>query len=312
MAIIAIAGGTGGVGRTIVDVLTRESKHEVVVLTRKTRENDPILNRAKQVEVDYANITSLSQTLEKYKIHTIVSTIALYSDETSASQLNLIKAAEEAGSTERFIPSEYSFIQTEDLLPLDPSIKYFLDAANLLKTTNLQSTRVIPGFFMDYWGMPHVASNLQHITFGVDMASCQAVIPGDGNDVIGMTYTCDMAIFIARLLEVQEWEEFSVVVGDEVTYNQLVRIGEEVRGGKFKVVYDSVDKVKEGAVTVPPMPDGIGYSREELVEVTALVNRLIIGKVFNFPAGIRSSARFPDLQLVKVRDLVAKAWEGKE
>jgi phosphoserine aminotransferase len=35
MAIIAVAGGTGAVGKTIVDVLTQDSKHEVVVLTRK-------------------------------------------------------------------------------------------------------------------------------------------------------------------------------------------------------------------------------------------------------------------------------------
>jgi phosphoserine aminotransferase len=116
------------------------------------------------------------------------------------------------------------------LLPLDPSIKYFLDAADLLRETQLQFTRVIPGFFMDYWGIPHVKTNIEHITFAVDMVNCEAVIPGDGNDVVGMTYTYDMAAFIAELLEVEEWEEFSVVVGDEVTFNQLLEIGEEVRG----------------------------------------------------------------------------------
>lgn len=35
MPVVAVAGGTGGVGKTIVDVLTQEAKHQVVVLTRK-------------------------------------------------------------------------------------------------------------------------------------------------------------------------------------------------------------------------------------------------------------------------------------
>jgi phosphoserine aminotransferase len=252
----------------------------------------------------------------------------LYSEEDSTSQLNLIKAADKAGPAERFIPSEYSFIQTEEyanltrktiyrsnllfsLLPHDPSIKLFLDAANLLKSTSLQFTRVIPGFFMDYWAMPHVQSHLEHLTFGVDMTSCTAVIPGDGNDKIGMTYTYDMAAFIAQLLERNDWDEFSVIIADEVTYNQLVQLGEEVRGRKFKVVYDNPEKVKEGNVTVPPQPESVGYSEQELVETTALVDRLVLAKVFDFPANVRANAKFPDLKLVKARELVTQAWEGK-
>lgn len=200
----------------------------------QTRESDAVLNRVKQIEVDYSDVASLTQILEAHKVHTVISALSLFEDEHSVSQLNLIRAAEDAPSTRRFIPSEYSFIQTEDLVPIDPSIKYFLDAANQLKgSKTLQFTRVVPGFFMDYWGMPHVRTNIKPMTFGVDMQSCEAVIPGDGNDVICMTYTYDMAVFMARLLEVEHWEEFSVVVGDEVTFNQLVEAGERIRGKFF-------------------------------------------------------------------------------
>lgn len=34
MAVIAVAGGTGGVGKTIVERLAEESKFQVIVLTR--------------------------------------------------------------------------------------------------------------------------------------------------------------------------------------------------------------------------------------------------------------------------------------
>ena len=83
---------------------------------------------------------------------------------------------------------------------------------------------------MDYWGMPHVRSHLLHLTFMVDMINCRATIPGNGDDIIAMTYTYDMAKFIVKLLETEDWPEFSVVVGDEITCNQLVAMGEEVRG----------------------------------------------------------------------------------
>ncbi|KKK15762.1 hypothetical protein P175DRAFT_0428272 [Aspergillus ochraceoroseus IBT 24754] len=310
MAVIAVAGGTGGVGRTIVNVLLQESKHQVIVLTRKAT-TSPIPERLQQVEVDYRDVSALVRTLEQYEIDTVVSAISLYSDETSESQLNLIKAAEKSIPTRRFIPSEYSYIQTEDLLPIDPGVKYFIDAAKLLQNGNLKYTRVIPGFFMDYWGMPHVRTNLQPFTFGIDIASGHAAIPGDGNDVIGMTYTYDMAAFIARLLHVEEWPEFSVIVGDDITYNQLIELGEQVRGKKFRVVHDSPEQIKEGNVTVPPMPEGLEYTQEELRETTALVSRLTIAQVFDFPAGIRSNSKFPDLKLVQVKEFIDNAWKGK-
>lgn len=34
MTIIAVAGGTGGVGRTIVETLVQQAKHQVILLTR--------------------------------------------------------------------------------------------------------------------------------------------------------------------------------------------------------------------------------------------------------------------------------------
>jgi uncharacterized protein YbjT (DUF2867 family) len=37
MVVVAVIGGTGNVGKTIVDALRDDGKHEVVVLTRKVR-----------------------------------------------------------------------------------------------------------------------------------------------------------------------------------------------------------------------------------------------------------------------------------
>jgi predicted dinucleotide-binding enzyme len=42
MVTVAVIGGTGNVGKTIVDAFLADGKHEVIVITRKVRLN-PIL-----------------------------------------------------------------------------------------------------------------------------------------------------------------------------------------------------------------------------------------------------------------------------
>ncbi|CAI7615903.1 unnamed protein product [Penicillium discolor] len=305
MTVIAVAGGTGGVGKTIVEKLV-DSKFDIVVLSRGVKK-DLSSQNIQNVQINYEDIPSMARVLEQHNIHTIISAIGLVSDETSQSQLNLIEAAEKSASTKRFIPSEYSFVQTTELLPIDPSIQYWLDAADRLKASGLQYTRVIPGFFMDYWGMPHIQTHLQPFTFGIDISSGTAAIPGDGNNVICMTYTYDMATYLVKALDLDEWPEFTVIVGDEVTYNQVLGMAEEFTGKKFKVTYDSLERIKTGDVTVPPQPEGIEYSSDELKEVTALVSRLTVNNVFQLP-GDRLNTRFPEVKPITMRQFLHNAW----
>ncbi|KAJ5473381.1 hypothetical protein N7475_002947 [Penicillium sp. IBT 31633x] len=306
MSIIAVAGGTGGVGRTIIEKLL-ESEFDVVVLTRSVRQNSDS-EKVQILQINYDDIPSMAHELERHNIHTIISAIGLVSDETSQSQLNLIEAAEKSASTKRFIPSEYSFVQTPELLPIDPSIQYWLDAANRLKASGLKYTRVIPGFFMDYWGMPRLQSHLQPFTFGIDISSGTAAIPGDGNNVICMTYTYDMATYLVKALELDEWPKFTVIVGDEVTYNQILSMAEEFTGKRFKVTYDTPDQIESGDVTIPPQPEGIVYSSDEVKEVTALVSRLTVNNVFQLPND-RLNTRFPAIKPVSMREFLQNAWK---
>jgi hypothetical protein len=45
-----------------------------------------------------------------------------------------------------------------------------------------------------------------------------------------MTYTYDMAQYMIKALDLDEWPEFSVVVGDQITYNQILAIVENILG----------------------------------------------------------------------------------
>ncbi|RAH72544.1 uncharacterized protein BO66DRAFT_427032 [Aspergillus aculeatinus CBS 121060] len=313
MTVIAVAGGTGGVGRTIVETLLEETTHKIIILTRSTPQ-DPPTSRAQHLQIDYDDIPALTDLLTTEGITTIISAIGITTDATSQAQLNLIDAAEQSPTVTRFLPSEYSFIQTADLLEIDPSIKHWLAAANKLHhdAPSLNFTRVIPGFFMDYWGMPHVRTHLQPGVFGIDVPNGRAAIPGDGNDRLCMTYTYDMARFVVRLLEevdAAEWPEFSVVVGDVVTYNELLGLVEDIRGRKFSVVYDSPEEINQGQVTVPAVPEGC--TEAEAHEVTVLVSRLTIAGVFDLPVEGRLNARFPEIKPVKVKEFLVDAWKGK-
>ncbi|KAF5255614.1 hypothetical protein FOXYS1_13965 [Fusarium oxysporum] len=106
MAIVAIAGGTGGVGKTIVEHLQHHGAHKLFILGRKApAESTP--ESPTFLVVDYSNVEALTILLEDHKIDTVVSAINLETDAGGQSQLSLIAAAEKSQTTRRLIPSEF-------------------------------------------------------------------------------------------------------------------------------------------------------------------------------------------------------------
>ena len=183
---------------------------------------------------------------------------------------------------------------------------------------------------MDYWGMPHVKSNPAPFTFGIDMQNCQAAIPGDGNVPLSLTYSRDLARFVVRTLDLDEWPEFSIGVGDGLTFNQMLRLAEEARGkfagsshlirndelilvvGKeFQVTYDSVEKVNEGEVTMLPIPKGAPFSEDEMKEYNALFGQLTLREAFHVQTENRLNSKFPDLVPLNFQQFLDEAWRGR-
>lgn len=79
---------------------------------------DQGLQKVQAVQIDYDDVHSMTQALERHNIHAVISAIGLVSDETSQSQLNLIEAADKSSVTKRFVPSEYSFVQTAEYVSI--------------------------------------------------------------------------------------------------------------------------------------------------------------------------------------------------
>lgn len=124
--------------------------------------------------------------------------------------------------------------------PEDEFTAHILSAVEALKKTNLQYTRFAIGIFMDYFGIPNIPSHLTPFIWGVDVARRRAAIPGSGNDIMAMTYSKDVARFVERLLEDQDWPEYSIVSGSDVTFNQILALAKECTG---KYRRDSLSEV---------------------------------------------------------------------
>ncbi|TVY77114.1 Oxidoreductase BOA1 [Fusarium oxysporum f. sp. cubense] len=107
MSTIAVSGGTGGLGRAIVDGLNAAGKSTVVVLSREsTKEKEKELG-ARMIAVDYNDVASVSAVLEKNNIDTVICTLSAPGPEA---ELALISAVEKSRVTNRYIPAIWSIL----------------------------------------------------------------------------------------------------------------------------------------------------------------------------------------------------------
>lgn len=89
-----------------------------------------------------------------------------------------------------------------------PEKRYHLAARRELeqKTTTLEHVYYIyPGMSMGYFGLPRGQGSLRPLRFFIDPEQGQAVLPGDGEARISMTYTTDAGRYTALALDLEIW-----------------------------------------------------------------------------------------------------------
>lgn len=119
--------------------------------------------------------------------------------------------------------------------------KFREDAASELRKSGLEWTRISNGYFMDYYGYPHVKTYLKPLSFVIDVKNKAAGIPGSGDDVVAFTYTADVAKFVVASLGLPKWEEITYCYGEKSSYNKILALAEEARGMSFYLILFSVD-----------------------------------------------------------------------
>jgi NAD(P)-dependent dehydrogenase (short-subunit alcohol dehydrogenase family) len=126
MVVVAIAGGSGNLGRALVDALKAKGGSDVVILARKVsprlyglteliKQENP--DKEKDIGVpivalDYSSVESVINVLESHKIDTLVSTVD--SNAGPEPELVLIQAAEESLVTKRYIPCLWGIEYTKE------------------------------------------------------------------------------------------------------------------------------------------------------------------------------------------------------
>ena len=156
----------------------------------------------------------------------------------------------------------------------------------------------------------------------VDIEACVATIPGTGEELVAWTHTTDVANLVSRAISMQPgtWKEHSWIVGDKVTFHQILAAAEKARGKRFKVVYDRLEKLQRGEYTPIPANKAHAaiYSTPEF-DATDLLNLMFAGIGAAMASGDLNidekdtlNALFPDIKTIKAVDFIEKYWGGKQ
>ena len=129
-----------------------------------------------------------------------------------------------------------AFVAPNDVLivtrhiDINPLAKYTFEAIDALDNTDLEHTRVVNGWFLDYYGMPHWKTSLHPWINILNMDEKWAVVPGDGTASATFITTQDLGQFIGRLMDAPVWNKESTIIGNEIQFNELVAKAEKIRG----------------------------------------------------------------------------------
>ncbi|EOO02461.1 putative nmra-like family protein [Phaeoacremonium minimum UCRPA7] len=315
MPVVAVAGGTGGLGRALVDAIIATGKYEVKILSRQS---NPALEAELDVTVlavDYSNINAVTKTLEQHNVHTVISALSLLPFNGPPKEVELIRAADASKTTKRFIPSDWGF-HPDSYVKEDegriPFVAYKrLSQAELAKTVDLEHTSFVNGFILDYWGMPHIKTYMSPMTDVVDIKHNVAAIPGSGDMPIIFTLTADIAKFAAASLSLEKWDPISYIIGDRVTWNEFVRLAEAAKGTKFKVTYENLELLEQGKVTeLPSHVPMYQFVPKEMLQMILSTFGLWTAKgAFDFKADKTLNEIFPDIKATTVETLLNLAWK---
>ncbi|KAL9564432.1 hypothetical protein ACKAV7_011623 [Fusarium commune] len=236
MVVVAVAGGTGGIGGAIVDTLRPIPRHTMIILTRKI----PDTPRGSDtfVSLDYSDVDSMARVLDDNKVHTVISALRVFDPAFSEAESNLVKATANANIPKRFVASAWG-IEYADTTPVGQTRGRTL--VELCKT-DLEWSCFDNGFFLDYYGPPTLKSYMQRVAWAIDIVHKKAGIPGTGNEPMTLTYTFDVAKFVVAALD-------------------LPKIG-----SKFDVAYDPPEKLEKGEVTGLPFNENAADLPQKVLE----------------------------------------------
>ncbi|CAF1540161.1 unnamed protein product [Adineta ricciae] len=236
--IIVVAGGTGGIGRHIVDdpSTLRDLTEKGVIV----------------VQVDYSNHELLVKELQG--VHTVIVTLISLDESSIYSQINLLNASLEA-KVKRFAPSEWAG-KHEETSPIELYKFLKLPVREKVKASGIEYTIFVNGIFMDYFASPQRASaSLPPLTVGVDFNTCQADLFGTGNEPFCITRADDVGKFVAAALDLDKWDEYTdevVQLAKDTNDNIMKKFMYQVHVSLIQGEFDYEDTLNKKCSQVQP------------------------------------------------------------
>lgn len=298
--LIVVAGGTGGIGRHIVDGIISTKKYSVKVFTRQdpSSASDLTAKGVNVVKVDYSDHASLVKELKG--VHTVISCAISIDDSYIPSQLNLIDACLEA-KVKRFAPSEFAGQHGSNTI-IQAYRELKIPVREKVKASGIEYTLFNPGIFMDYFASPQKASpSLNNLIVGVNFNKGEANIVGTGDDPFCLTRGEDVGRFVAAALDLDKWDENLGMVGSRTTWNELITLGEQVRGKKFNVKRTSIDEALKGR---DPNPSNRMTNFMSEVFIALCQGEVDVEPTLN--------QKFPQIIPTTIYEFINQWWGGKE
>ncbi|KAH7143719.1 hypothetical protein EDB81DRAFT_796224 [Dactylonectria macrodidyma] len=311
MGKVAVAGGSSNVGREVIDRILLRGNHEVVILTRKDSEHEPI-DQVTWIAVDYEDQGSLSRALKG--VDTVLSFIAGMDFESSTrSQVNLIDACI-ANGVKRFAPSEWA-CRDEGAPPhydYKATVRQYLEKVNT-PIKALEYCLFQPGFFTNYFANGRPTTKHFHMQdMFADFANMRALQVEDGCYPLSLTTVEDTAEIVAQALDFAgEWPKIGGIQGSQTTVAGLISLGEKLRR-KFKVDKVSYEAAKAGTAELPWCPQ-LTHKGVPPEMRTAVSNHITLAYMTSLAEGAWSvsddwNQLLPDYAFSSAEEYLRKVW----
>ncbi|KAL4862843.1 hypothetical protein BDV12DRAFT_206904 [Aspergillus spectabilis] len=243
--IVALAGGTGDLGRYLHEELTKGGQYSVVLLTRKEATPSNLPHTVTHT-TDYSEASILS-ILNSTGATALISLIRCSNNLYLPLHISQLKACLSSTACKTFIPSEWA--GNIDDYP-DISISYGKTRAPLRKileqtAPELKWTLFNLGWFMEYF-LPAEKSYMKYIAgeFPIDYGTWTYTVRGTGDEPQSWTCGRDVARAVVKLLSSQEdWEPVTYVSGGWGTFNEAATILERFHSRPLTRVYRSLEDI---------------------------------------------------------------------
>ncbi|KAJ0417361.1 NAD(P)-binding protein [Aspergillus carlsbadensis] len=271
--VIALAGGTGDLGRYIHEELVKDPRYSVALLTRKTSPPLPTLPHTTIHTTDYS-LPSILQILNSTRATALISTIRCDHADFVEPHKALVNACVASATCKRFIPSEWA----GDIESFPSIPRFYAQTRGPLREYlksipqgDLQWTLFNLGWFMEYF-IPARKSYMKLLPgeFPFDLEKWTFTVRGGGDVLQSCTFGRDVGRAVAVLLGVKEWEPVTYVSSEWYTMNEAAAKLEKFHGRPFTRTHRTIEEINAAvaAAEKDPSTDPLELAQIEQWEVS--------------------------------------------